>query len=176
MYVTKIRTEAGDLQIDYLALANLPVSDKTLTQADKFADAQATGNMIQQLEDSVENDISDLRQEITDLNGEIDDAHDELQADINSRAKVFVYKTILEADGWSEVSPFTQTVSNGVRGILETDTPIVDLNMALTSSPIEIIKQWPAVTRIVCEDGSITAYCHEKKPTVNFPIIIQVVR
>lgn len=45
-YVTKVRTERGDLQIDYEALANLPKSDTTLTQSGAFADAQVTGDKI----------------------------------------------------------------------------------------------------------------------------------
>lgn len=45
-YIKRIRTEAGDLQIDYEALANLPVSDATLTQSGKFADAKAVGDRI----------------------------------------------------------------------------------------------------------------------------------
>lgn len=45
-YVTKIRTESGDLQIDYNALANLPDSDKTLKVSGQFADAKATGDAI----------------------------------------------------------------------------------------------------------------------------------
>lgn len=45
-YVTKIRTENGDLQIDYNALANLPASDKTLSKSGGFADAKATRDAI----------------------------------------------------------------------------------------------------------------------------------
>ena len=52
-YVKRIRTEAGDLQIDYESLANLPVSDTTLTQSGKFADAQATGERIKNIASTI---------------------------------------------------------------------------------------------------------------------------
>lgn len=48
-YVTKIRTENGDKQIDYNALANLPQPDATLTKSGSFADAKATGSKIEQV-------------------------------------------------------------------------------------------------------------------------------
>lgn len=48
-YITKIRTEKGDLQLDYDALANKPKSDSNLTKPGAFADAQAVGNKISEL-------------------------------------------------------------------------------------------------------------------------------
>lgn len=52
-YITAIRTESGDKQIDYNALANLPQSDTTLSAPGKFADAQATGTAISGLRSDV---------------------------------------------------------------------------------------------------------------------------
>jgi hypothetical protein len=48
-YVTRVRTERGDLQIDYNALANLPETDKTLTKSGECADAKVTGDKINKL-------------------------------------------------------------------------------------------------------------------------------
>lgn len=42
--VKKIRTEQGDLQIDYNALANLPTTDTTLAVSGKAADAKTVGD------------------------------------------------------------------------------------------------------------------------------------
>lgn len=53
--IQKIRTEAGDLQIDYAALANLPESDATLSQAGAFADAKMTGDKIQDVNTKIDN-------------------------------------------------------------------------------------------------------------------------
>lgn len=52
--VKKIRTEAGDLQIDYNALANLPTTDTTLKVSGKAADAKSVGDAIS----DVHNDIN----------------------------------------------------------------------------------------------------------------------
>ena len=61
-YVTKVRTERGDLQIDYEALANLPKSDTTLAQSGAFADAKVTGDRLNQLaEDLKELDESVIK-------------------------------------------------------------------------------------------------------------------
>jgi hypothetical protein len=49
-YITRIRTESGDLQIDYDALANLPQSDSTLTIAGGFADAKAVGDKLKKID------------------------------------------------------------------------------------------------------------------------------
>jgi hypothetical protein len=62
-YVTKIRTENGDMQIDYNALANLPETDKTLSKKNKAADAKATGDAIAQLS----SDVSTLEATKADL-------------------------------------------------------------------------------------------------------------
>lgn len=51
--VTRIRTDDGDSQIDYNALANLPKSDTTLTQSGEFADAKVTGTEISKLNEAV---------------------------------------------------------------------------------------------------------------------------
>lgn len=52
-YINKIRTTDGDLQIDYEALANLPVSDTTLTLEGSFADAKVTGDKITKLSEEI---------------------------------------------------------------------------------------------------------------------------
>ena len=52
-YVTKIRTEDGDLPVDYNSLANLPQSDATLTKSGSFADAKAAGDKINKVSESV---------------------------------------------------------------------------------------------------------------------------
>ena len=49
-YITRIRTESGDKQIDYNALANLPTTDTTLTKSKQAADAKATGDAISNLD------------------------------------------------------------------------------------------------------------------------------
>lgn len=52
-YITRIRTDKGDMQIDYNYLANLPISDTTLSQSGKFADAKVVGDKIKEVSDNI---------------------------------------------------------------------------------------------------------------------------
>lgn len=70
-YVKKIRTESGDLQIDYTALANLPQSDTTLTQRGKFADAQIVGSKITELNNKISTNATELENKISESIKEI---------------------------------------------------------------------------------------------------------
>lgn len=56
-YVTRIRTQEGDKQIDYTALANLPQADTTLTQSGQFADAKAVGEKIKSMSSDIAKNI-----------------------------------------------------------------------------------------------------------------------
>ena len=48
-FLTAIRTTEGNLSFDYKSLENLPKSDSTLSKPNEFADAQAVGNKIREL-------------------------------------------------------------------------------------------------------------------------------
>lgn len=52
-YIKKIRTEKGDLQIDYESLANLPQFDADWKAANNLADATVVNNKIKGVEDKV---------------------------------------------------------------------------------------------------------------------------
>lgn len=71
-------------------------------------------------------------------------------------------------------APYSKTVT--VTGILETDTPIIDVVMSGTYSTDEArIEAWGYIYRAVTANGSITFYATEK-PSVELPIQIKVVR
>ena len=53
--VKKIRTEQGDLQIDYNALANLPTTDATLAVSGKAADAKTVGDSLNNINTNLSN-------------------------------------------------------------------------------------------------------------------------
>lgn len=54
-YIKRIRTENGDMQIDYQALANLPKSDTALSTSGAFADAKITGDQIKSVNTKIDN-------------------------------------------------------------------------------------------------------------------------
>lgn len=67
-YITKIRTEAGDLQIDYNALANLPISDISLTEFGRFADSKTVGDKFKSIEEEIEKMKSSLANVLNSVN------------------------------------------------------------------------------------------------------------
>lgn len=70
-YIKRIRTETGDKQIDYTALANLPVSDKTLSVSGEFADAAETGK-IKEKASQLEKEALNLKTETAELKEDIE--------------------------------------------------------------------------------------------------------
>lgn len=66
--VKRIRTISGDAQIDYLALANLPTSDSTLTKSGSFADAAVVGSKFT----TIEKEIEDMPSILDETNKEIE--------------------------------------------------------------------------------------------------------
>lgn len=94
----------------------------------------------------------------------------------NSKAVKQSYFATLNASGWSSSAPYTQTVA--VSGILATDTPVIDLDMAgaTADTAADIQAAWACVGRIVTGSNEITAYCYEEAPTANLPLNILVVR
>jgi len=91
------------------------------------------------------------------------------KADLSSN-----YITTLDTTWSGTVAPFTklQTVS----GILETDTPIIDLMLTgAYATDKTICDEWGKVYRAVTSANTVTFYAHEI-PTVNLPLQIKVVR
>lgn len=200
-YVQRIRTESGDLQIDYQALANLPKSDPTLSQEGSFADAKATGDTINntvntaitELSEEINNKFTNLTPEdigavnvaniannITTVEeGYVLDARQgyELNLLIQKRATTASYTATFPSSGWSSSAPYTQTVN--VDGILATDDPIVDIDMSSATNADDwalLTEAWNFVGRITANQGSVTMYCYEEKPTVDITIFLKVVR
>lgn len=80
----------------------------------------------------------------------------------------------LDTSWVGSAAPYSNSVT--VTGILETDTPIIDVVMSGTYSTDEArIEAWGYIYRAVTANGSITFYAIEK-PTVSLPIQIKVVR
>jgi hypothetical protein len=80
----------------------------------------------------------------------------------------------LDTSWLGSAAPYSKSVT--VTGILETDTPIIDVVMSGTYSTDEArIEAWGYIYRAVTANGSITFYATEK-PTVSLPIQIKVVR
>lgn len=93
-------------------------------------------------------------------------------------ANAAAYTITLPANGWSSAAPYTQTVT--VDGIKETDEwPILDVNMTNVTdgdTGTALIEAFGLVGRAKTNEGSITVFCYEEKPTVDLPVILKVVQ
>lgn len=77
----------------------------------------------------------------------------------------------LATASWSTIAPYTQTVS--VTGITADDKPIVSLYLpdGITAANVKLqSKAYACVDRAVTGAGSVTVYCYNKKPAVDFRI------
>lgn len=85
------------------------------------------------------------------------------------------FQSTIPTSGWSSSAPYTMTIS--VSGITSSDNPIIDVVLPDNSANSTLVLiSWSYVSRIVTINDGITVYCFDKKPTVQIPIQIKVVR
>lgn len=92
---------------------------------------------------------------------------------INKAETVLCTGTFL-VDNWSSEAPYTQTIN--VKNLLEADNPLIDVNLADAADASAVIEGWMLVGRVVANNGQLTGYCYNEKPTVDIPMILKVVR
>lgn len=81
----------------------------------------------------------------------------------------------LPADGWSQETPYIQTVP--VAGLLATDIPLGDV--ALSDDPdiaAQQLQDYGLVSRMDAEDGQLKVYCYGYRPEETLSIQLKVVR
>ena len=129
-YVTKIRTESGDKQIDYNALANLPQSDATLTQTGSFADAKATGDAIKAAKSDLTTQMNTTKNEVTNQITNITNNVTNLTAaDVHALPDTYVAPVTSVNGKTGDV-----TVKVGVAGASEGHLPVFNANGDIVSS------------------------------------------
>lgn len=98
-----------------------------------------------------------------------------LETFANSKAETATYKGTFLSSGWSSSAPYTQSIT--VDGVLSTDYPFVDIDLSSVSDAAGVIEAWKQVGRCtVSADNTVIAYCYEKAPAVDIPIVFKVVR
>lgn len=83
-YITKIRTDKGDLPIDYNSLVNLPHTDIYLRTENEAADAKATGDAIDALSADIEKRTSDIATELSALSDHVNQTIEQTLNDIST--------------------------------------------------------------------------------------------
>lgn len=113
-------------------------------------------------------DIEDFNENADILDAELKKANDRL--DCSQEVK----RVTLTAGNWSTVAPYTQSVP--VAGITATDAPIIGLRLVDGTTAVNVkaqSKAWGCVDRAVTGDGTITFYCYNKKPAVDFTVSVK---
>lgn len=80
----------------------------------------------------------------------------------------------LPASGWSDTAPYSQRVA--VPGVKASDNPVVSpcTPKELEASTVKIYRKMAAmITDGETEDGYVTFYCSEKKPTEDFKVYLR---
>lgn len=103
-------------------------------------------------------------------------ANDLSAEDVGALSRVLVVTAVLAADGWSEATPFTQTVT--LEDISASDVPDADIDMsgATADTAADIRAAWSLVDRIDTGDGTITVTCFDEAPGIELNIRLKVVR
>lgn len=85
------------------------------------------------------------------------------------------FTVTLPASGWSDIAPYTQTVT--VEGLPEVDRPIAgwDFSNATVENYEVLAVAFSCVNRLVSGAGTLTAYCYLEKPTVDLSVYLKVV-
>lgn len=138
LIIKKIRTQSGDAQIDYESLANLPVSDKTLTQEGKAADAKEVGDRLGQLSDDIANKEPSGTAEvkITAHNASID-AHNDIRLLIQNLINTVT--TLLDSDDetldqTSEIVAYIKSNKSLIDAITTSKVSVSDIIDNLTTN------------------------------------------
>lgn len=80
----------------------------------------------------------------------------------------------LNAGSWSATAPYTQTAA--AAGVTASDQPMVSIYLpgGISAANVKIHnKNYAMIDRAVTGNGTITFYCYNKKPTVNFQVMIK---
>lgn len=93
-------------------------------------------------------------------------------AEIN---KLETQNTLSLAPGsWSSSAPYTQTVN--LARITSSDKPIISMGTPSTISSANykaMKKAYGYIDRVVSNNGSLTFYCYNKKPTVQIRVLVK---
>lgn len=92
---------------------------------------------------------------------------------VNVDANTVVIILEVPVDGWSNSTPYTQTVLNN--NLTATMYPIVDISYSEDSDNwTKELAGYGCITRVVIENGAATFYCAEDKPKDNFSVKLRI--
>lgn len=173
--------DSGDIDGANALLNSNPTLKNTIFNADKWNKLR---DAVISLERYYLNDVQTFIERVAQSTIGINDAPSEEDKITNTYSahkldQLFdqmksVKTALLAAENWSDTAPYTQTVE--VTGITAADEPIISLLLADNADGTSTKAQnkaWGFVDKGVTGDGTITFYCYNKKPAVDFSVGIK---
>ena len=121
---------------------------------------------------NVSNAVSNHNNDENAHSAQFDAMHTAIIQYVDSKTSIF--NVTLDTSWSGSAAPYSKSIA--VTGILETDTPIIDVVMSGTYATDKARQEaWAYIYRAVTGNNSITFYASEK-PSVNLPVQIKVVR
>jgi hypothetical protein len=121
---------------------------------------------------NVSNAVSNHNNDENAHSAQFDAMHTAITQYVDSKTSIF--NVTLDTSWSGSAAPYLKSIT--VTGILETDTPIIDVVMSGTYATDKARQEaWAYIYRAVTANNSITFYASEK-PSVNLPVQIKVVR
>lgn len=107
--------------------------------------------------------------------GDLNATNTEVNRVANEVSKLETQNTLSLAPGsWSSSAPYTQTVN--LARITSNDKPIISMGTPSTISSANykaMKKAYGYIDRVVSNNGSLTFYCYNKKPTVQIRVLVK---
>ena len=107
--------------------------------------------------------------------GDLNATNAEVNRVANEVSKLETQNTLSLAPGsWSSSAPYTQTVN--LARITSNDKPIISMGTPSTISSANykaMKKAYGYIDRVVSNNGSLTFYCYNKKPTVQIRVLVK---
>lgn len=107
--------------------------------------------------------------------GDLNTTNTEVNRVATEVSKLETQNTLSLAPGsWSNSAPYTQTVN--LARITSSDKPIISMGTPSTISSANykaMKKAYGYIDRVVSNNGSLTFYCYNKKPTVQIRVLVK---
>lgn len=131
-------------------------------------------NVIETLNDKIEDRVTHLK--LSETIDSINEVISRVDGKVDGSASTITLRATIMAEMFEgTVAPYTQRIY--IDGVYATDNPIIGLiESDSLISAMEQKDSWGCVSRIKCEDGFITVYCYESKPSVDIDIQIKIIR
>lgn len=115
-------------------------------------------------------------QEVTN-NAKVEITAESIGAMPANKQTVFEFSAVVPSSFWNgSAAPYTARITNGVSGILETDSPVVDVVLDDAGTMDAVLEAYGRVTSITTGNGVINLTCLKDKPSTTFTIRLLCVR